>query len=260
MMDKILCGDNVEIMKSLPDNCIDLTVTSPPYDNLRTYNGFTWDFEAVAEQLFRITKDGGIVVWIVNDATVKGSETGTSFRQALYFKDVGFKLNDTMIWSKESTAFPDNYRLRYYSSFEYMFVFSKGKPKTVNLIEDRKNKQAGKKVIGSERRPNGSFRTASGVRVGRKIKEYGVRWNVWVCPTSNNDGWVEHPAKFPEQLVRDHIISWSNEGDLVFDPFLGSGTTAKVARDLGRHYLGCDISEEYCELARKRLELAATVS
>lgn len=106
----ITLGDCVELMKEIPDDFIDLTVTSPPYDNLRDYNNeMTWNFEKfkeVAKELFRITKPGGVVVWVVGDATIKGSETGTSFRQALFFKDCGFNLHDTMIYKKTRTLSP----------------------------------------------------------------------------------------------------------------------------------------------------------
>lgn len=261
-INQIICGDNVEIMRQIPDNYIDITVTSPPYDNLRTYNGFSFDFESVAQELYRITKDGGVVVWVVGDATVKGSETGTSFRQALYFKDeCGFNLHDTMIYAKDSCPFPETNR--YYPSFEYMFILSKGKPKVSNLIADKPNKKFGEKITGTGRQPDGTLKQHSAVKnkTGRVIKEFGVRTNIWLYSagkgkTTKDEYTYKHPAIFPEQLAKDHIISWSNPGDLVFDPFLGSGTTAKMALLTGRNYLGCDISEEYCEIARQRVEQA----
>lgn len=215
-LNKIICGDNVEIMRQIPDNYIDLTVTSPPYDNLRTYNGFSFDFESVAQELYRITKEGGVVVWVVGDATVKGSETGTSFRQALYFKEIGFNLHDTMIYDKGSCPFPD--KTRYYNVFEYMFVLSKGKPKTFNPICDRKNKCSGEKIISTTlRQADGRLIKTSAEKnnTGRKIKEYGYRFNIWqISPgkgKSTKDNYAfKHPAIFPEQLAQDHIISWSN--------------------------------------------------
>lgn len=249
-INEIICGDNVEVLREFPDECIDLTVTSPPYDNLRTYNGFDWDFEALAKELYRVTKRGGIVVWVVNDATINGSETGTSFRQALYFKEIGFRLHDTMIYEKVGLSFPDSNR--YYQMFEYMFVFSKGQPKTFNPIKDRRNVSAGRKINGLDRKRDGSFKERTGL--GKTIKEYGVRFNIWKIP--NQKRGINHPAPFPEQLANDHIVSWSNPGDIVLDPFVGSGTTAKMAALNGRKYIGIDISEEYCELARKRVSEA----
>lgn len=238
-------------MTKLQSETIDLTVTSPPYDDLRTYTGFSWDFEGTAKQLYRVTKPGGVVVWIVNDATVNGSETGTSFRQALHFKDIGFNLHDTMIWQKAGAPFPS--QCRYYANFEYMFVLSKGKPKTVHLIADRKNKCAGEKIGATERQRDGSIRTSKGRREGRRIKDVGVRFNVWqIAQASGN--LTGHPAVFPERLAHDHIISWSNEGDVVLDPFMGSGTTGVAAKHTGRHFIGIELSEHYFNIAKTRIE------
>ncbi len=254
-INQIICGNCAEIMKSWPDECIDLTVTSPPYDDLRDYEEYTFDFETIARELYRITKPGGVVVWIVGDATIDGSETGTSFRQALYFKDVcGFRLHDTMIYKKKASKFPNTNR--YYQAFEYMFVFSKGTPKTVNLIRDRKNLYLGDTIRGSDRQKDGTFKER---RKGKIVQKLGVRFNIWEYPT----GWgksardeiaFQHPAIFPEQLAADHIISWSSPGDIVLDPMCGSGTTCKMALKLGRRFLGIDIAEEYCVIARKRVE------
>lgn len=252
--DYIECGDCLKLMKQIPDESIDLTVTSPPYDNLRTYNGYTFDFENIVKELFRITKNGGVVVWIVNDATIKGSESGTSFKQALYFKEIGFNLHDTMIWAKDTFSFPDP--TRYGQSFEYMFVFSKGKPKAVNKICDRKNKWSGTMVHGTSRNPDGTtFRKANDKKTA--VKEYGERFNVWLMPSekANKTG---HPAVFPKKLAIDHVLSWSNEGDIVFDPFLGSGTTAIACVETKRHYIGFEISEEYFDIACNRLDESET--
>lgn len=249
-IDKIYNEDCIETMKRMPDNFIDLTVTSPPYDNLRMYNGYCFDFENVATQLYRVTKEGGVVVWVVGDATVNGSETGTSFRQALYFMECGFNLHDTMIWKKETCAFPET--SRYYPNFEYMFVVSKGTPKAINLIADRKNKWGGTKVHGTFRQADGSLRGRSAAWKESVCKDFGVRFNVWEIVTEKNNK-TGHPAVFPEALAADHIRSWSNEGDLVYDCFMGSGTTAKMAMTLNRHYIGSEISEEYCKIIDKRL-------
>lgn len=250
-LNKIHNMDCVEGLKTLPDGCIDMTVTSPPYDNLRTYNGFTWDFEAVAKELYRVTKQGGVVVWIVADATVKGSETGTSFKQALFFKECGFNLHDTMIWDKGELTFPCS--SRYHSCFEYMFIFSKGKPKTTRLIEDRKNVRGGDRINGTSRQPNGATKPHSG-KGKRRVKEMGARFNVWrMPPCKSNTERTGHPAQFPEHLANDHIISWSNEGDTVLDPFMGSGTTAAACIKNNRNYIGFEISAEYCEIAEQRI-------
>jgi site-specific DNA-methyltransferase (adenine-specific) len=242
----------------MPDNFIDLTVTSPPYDNLRTYNGYSFDFEPIARELYRVTKDGGVVVWIVGDATIKGSETGTSFRQALYLKDIGFNLHDTMIYGKDSFQKPSHNR--YWSCFEYMFIFSKGKPTTYNLISDRPNSQKGKTVKSKTvRNLDGSTSSRNPVQ----ISDYGKRTNIWFYSTGYMKGAKDkiaysHPAIFPEQLANDHIISWSNERELVYDPFTGSGTTAKMAILNNRHFIGSEVSKEYCEIALKRIALGKT--
>ena len=251
--------DCVEGLRLLDDCSVDLTVTSPPYDNLRQYKGYSFDFDAVATELFRVTKDGGVVVWVINDATVKGSETGTSFRQALRFKEIGFKLHDSMIYAKDSCPYPET--TRYYPGFEYMFVLVKGKIKTVHLIADKPNKQAGDKITGTERKADGTVKYMSAVEkhTGRKVKPYGVRTNIWhfgmgFMKSTTDRCAYRHPAIFPEKLAHDHIISWSNPGDLILDPFMGSGTTAKMARLTGRDYIGFEISKEYCDIAVERLE------
>lgn len=251
-LNHIYTMDCVQGLSLIDAGAIDLTVTSPPYDNLRNYTGFEWDFERTARELYRVTKPGGVVVWVVSDATIKGSETGTSFRQALYFMECGFRLHDTMIWKKDTMSFPDV--TRYGNNFEYMFVFSKGRPNAVNKIKDRRNKWVGSKIHGTSRGVDGTtFRKANHNK--STVKQYGERFNVWEIPTekANKTG---HPAVFPEKLARDHILTWSNPGDTVLDPFIGSGTTAKMALLTGRNYIGFDISEEYCEIARKRIEEA----
>jgi DNA modification methylase len=255
----ILTGDARDVLATLPAGGIDLTVTSPPYDGLRTYNGYSFDFETIAAELFRVTKPGGVVVWVVGDATVKGSETGTSFRQALHFKDVcGFNLHDTMIYSKGAAGGAKGSYRTYGQSFEYMFVLSKGVPNSINLIKDRKNKWGGTRASYGGRREDGSLRRANRMSVA----EVGRRLNVWDIPSgfmkSTPDKTAyQHPAIFPEQLAADHIASWSNPGDTVLDPFLGSGTTGKMAALAGRKFIGIEISPEYAELARERLGLAA---
>ena len=248
-------GDCLELMKNIPDGSVDLTVTSPPYDNLRTYNGNIeqWNFDKfkdIAKELFRVTADGGIVVWIVADATIKGSETGTSFRQALWFMDCGFNLHDTMIYAK-ANPMPCKSK-RYTPAFEYMFVFSKGQPKTFNpIMEDCKfaGKKSARTVIyadGTRKHYNKGF--YKDTKVKRNVFEYNVG-------TGKGRG-IKHPAVFPEQLANDHIVSWSNDGDTVLDCFMGSGTTGKMAVLNNRHFIGIELDERYFNIAKKRIEEA----
>jgi len=239
----------LDTMKLMDDNFIDLTVTSPPYDNLRDYKGYSFDFESIAKELYRTTKEGGVVVWVVGDATVKGSETGTSFKQALFFKECGFNLHDTMIWQKNKIVPRDPRLNRYYQDFEYMFVFSKGKPKSCNYIMvDCIHK--GKNARAKQTNVNGSYRTDRYDKMKDHIvKDKKIKSNTWIFSTTRSN----HPAVFPEQLANDHIISWSNEGDLVYDPFMGSGTTAKMAKINNREYIGSEMSSEYCEIIKERL-------
>ena len=244
------------VLKEIPNESIDLTITSPPYDNLRTYNGYSFDFEKIANELYRVTKKGGVVVWVVGDATIKGSETGTFFEQALYFKKIGFNLHDTMIYEKTGIPFPS--KTRYLQCFEYMFIFSKGKPKTINLIEDRVNTTAG------QVRNSRKYRTKTGDFINgsnKPIKEKGVRLNIWKYQTGQYKSTKDliafkHPAIFPEKLAEDHILSWSNEGDLVLDCFMGSGTTGKMCKLLNRNFIGIEISDEYFKIAKERINNA----
>jgi len=249
MINEIHNENCLDTMVRMEDNFLDLTVTSPPYDNLRTYNGFEFDWKAVLKELYRTTKKGGVVVWVVGDATVKGSETGTSFKQALHAMDCGFNLHDTMIWNKGKFSAVGALKTRYASVFEYMLVFTKGKINTFNPIKDRVNKTAGQKVGGNIRQKDGSMKPKA--TIGKITAKFGQRFNVW--ENAPKQGKNDHPAPFPEQLVNDHIISWSNEGDVVYDPFMGSGTTAKMAILNNRQYIGSEISEEYCEIIKERL-------
>jgi len=245
-INKIYNENCLDTMARMPDGFVDLTVTSPPYDNLRDYNGYSFPFEEIAKELFRVTKNGGVVVWIVGDATIKGSESGTSFRQALFFKEIGFNLHDTMIWIKDGGGAVGSNKC-YTQNFEYMFVFSKGKISNYNLISDKPNASFGVNKSGvGRRKATGEHK----VEQRKPSKEFSRRNNWWYIPTERGT----HPAVFPEKLANDHIISWSNEGDLVYDPFMGSGTTAKMAKINKRNYIGSEISKEYCEIAKKRIE------
>jgi site-specific DNA-methyltransferase (adenine-specific) len=252
-LNDLICGNNVDVLKGLDENSIDLTITSPPYDGLRDYNGYSFDFEGIAKQLYRITQSGGVVVWIVNDSTKNGTESGTSFRQALHFKEIGFKLHDTMIWYK--TTAPLTHK-RYEQEFEYMFIFVKGKIKTFNpiMVDKKYMDKRDKPMIRRERDNTIDYGT-------RSMNTTKIKGNMWSIPTGGGHNTkdkiaYQHPATFPEKLAEDHIISWSNEGDTVLDPFVGSGTTCKMAKQLGRKYIGVDISQEYIDITKQRLKLA----
>lgn len=241
----------LDTMSRMQDNFIDLTVTSPPYDNLRTYNGYSFDFESIAKELYRVTKQGGVVVWNVNDSTKDGSESCTSYRQVLFFKELGFNV-ETMIWEKTGSGCLGS-NLFYGQNFEFMFVLTKGKPKTTNLICDRENKvKSGTVKVNSSLDQSGKGAT----RVVER-KPFGKRNNIWRFDTQKGS---EHPAPFPEQLANDHILSWSNEGDLVYDPFMGSGTTAKMSIVNNRNWVGSEISEEYCQIIEQRIYNATPYS
>ena len=246
-MIELIHGDCLEDMKDIPAGSVDLTVTSPPYDNLRTYNGsLEWGehiWKPVLEQLFRITKQGGVVVWVVGDATIKGSETGTSFKQALWAKECGFNLWDTMIYQKYGSGLPHKAH-RYGQSFEYMFILSKGTPGAGGL---KRFPKTGEVKTTTRRGRNGKISKGTW-NVGG-----GVFSNVWQYARK---GKSKHPAIFPEQLATDHIESWSNENDLVFDPFMGSGTTGVAAKNLGRYFIGIEKDPEYFKIAQERIDAA----
>jgi site-specific DNA-methyltransferase (adenine-specific) len=255
-MINLMLGDCLERMKEIPDGSIDLTVTSPPYDNLRTYNNtLDWGehvWKPVLQDLFRVTKQGGVVVWVVGDATIKGSETGTSFKQALYAKDCGFNLHDTMIWNKGNFTAVGALKTSYAPVFEYMFVFGKGRPKTFSPIKDRKNKHFGDKYHQTVRQADGTTKDGHG-KGKKRIAEFGQRHNIWFIHPEQSNSKRCHPAQFPEQLARDHIISWSNEGDTILDCFMGSGTTGKMAKQLNRNFIGIEKDETYFKIAQERI-------
>lgn len=253
-LDRIYNMDCMEGMKLIPDCSIDCVITSPPYDNMRKYGGIgdEWSFEKfkpIAKEIARVLKVGGVCVWIVGDATIDGSETGTSFRQALYFKDeCCLNLHDTMIWEKIS---PFTHNSRYIPNFEYMFVFSKGTPKTHTLIKDRKNKWAGTKVHGTLRQDMENLTEKH--NKGKEIAEYGARLNTWNIPAEKNNK-TGHSAVFPERLVIDHLRTWAEKGNIVLDPFMGSGTTAVACIKEKRHFIGFELSKEYYDKAVKRIK------
>lgn len=249
-LDKIYRSDCIEFMKSMDENSIDLTVTSPPYDELRDYKGYSFDFENIAKQLFRVTKKGGIVVWVVGDKIKKGNKTLTSFKQALYFQQVGFNVHDVMIYRKKNTPFMRSNA--YTNCFEFMFVLSKDSPKTFTPLKVKTVRQ-GKEMLPFNKGADGVNKKIMG-----ELKPEKTMTNIWDYAVgfggSTSDRLAfDHPAIFPEKLAEDHILSWSKEGDIVFDPMCGSGTTCKMAKKNNRHYIGCDISEDYVKLAKKRL-------
>ena len=255
---KLFQGDCLELMKDIPDGSVDLTITSPPYDNLRSYNGNNekWGehiWKEVIKNLFRITKNGGVVVWIVADATINGSETGTSFKQALFAKHCGFNLHDTMIWNKGNFTAVGALKTSYAPVFEYMFVYSKGKPKTFNPIKDRKNKHYGNIYHQTVRQFDGTVKDGHG-KGKKRIAEFGQRHNVWVMPPEQSNIKRVHPAQFPEHLANDHIISWSNECDTILDPFMGSGTTGVACANTKRKFIGMELDQDYFNIAKKRIE------
>ena len=254
-------------MGNMPDNFIDLTITSPPYDEIRNYNnkigkltdeynGYSFPFEDIAKELYRVTKKGGVVVWVVNDSSVNGSETLNSFRQALYLKEIGFNVHDTMIYRKLNPM--PNAGTRYQQMFEYMFILTKGKPKTTNIsLRERSNKCNDKRVYRKKkfsRDQDGNF-NENDYFVKEMVPDYNI-WDFYVGGgnTTNDKVAFNHPAIFPEELVKRHIESWSNEGDLVYDPFMGSGTTSKMSILLNRDYVGSELSEEYCKIEEERIK------
>jgi len=253
-INQIIEGNCIEVMKLFDENSIDLTVTSPPYDNLRTYRGYVFPFEEIVQQLYRVTKIGGVVVWVVGDATIKGSETGTSFKQALYFKEFGFNLHDTMIFQK-TNPIPQIYRKRYNNIFEYMFVFSKGEVKTHNPIKID-CLHAGLELNGTTYK-NYSRGEQKREKMAKPVKKQKIKGNIWeyvVGKKAEDQEAKGHSAPFPCALARDHINSWTNKGNIVLDPMCGSGTTCRSAVELRRQYIGIEISREYCQLARERIK------
>ena len=256
----LMLGDCIERMREIPNGSVDLTVTSPPYDNLRTYNGSLDDWNAtkwqgILRELYRVTKYGGVVVWVVGDATIKGSETGTSFQQALYAKECGFNLHDTMIWEKSTFSAVGALKQRYAPVFEYMFVLTKGRLSTFNPIKDKPNKHAGVAHHGTVRQKDGSVKGLSGIKSGKTVADFGQRHNVWRINEEKSLNKL-HPAVFPLALAQDHVLSWSDEGATVFDPFLGSGTTGVACANTGRNFIGIERDEGYFQTASDRIAAA----
>ena len=253
---KLLNGNSVELLKTLDDNSVDLVVTSPPYDDLRNYNNsncFTFEvFCKIADELFRVVKEGGVIIWVVADKTDKGSETGISFKQALYFKEIGFNIHDTMIYQKANYV-PLTHN-RYEQEFEYMFCFSKGKPKTFNPIKIP-CKWAGTETWGSP----SVYKTDADelTKIGKSvINDTKIHGNIFTYQTGSTtiSKKFKHPAMFPIDLAKDQIMSWSNEGDVVLDPFMGSCTTGDASLQLQRNFIGIELEETYFKMAEERLK------
>ena len=247
----IVHSDAIDFMKELGENSVDLTVTSPPYDDLRIYKGYKFDYQTMADGLYSVTKPGGVVVWVVGDKIIKGNKSLTSFRQALYFQEIGFNVHDVMIYKKKNTPFMRSNA--YTNCFEFMFVFAKGNPSTFNPLKEATVRQ------GMEKMPSNKKADGINNKVLSKLNEFKSRNNIWeyavgLGGTTSDKIAFKHPAVYPEKLAEDHILSWTNPGDLVFDPMAGSGTTLKMALKNAREYVGCDISAEYVEIAKSRLE------
>ena len=253
-INKIYCGNCENVLRTFDSESVDMILTSPPYDNLRAYQGYEFNFHAIAQALYRVLKKNGVMVWVVSDATIKGSESTTAFHQAIYFNEIGLNLHDTMIYQKINPP-PVGGHNRYYQSFEYMFVFSKGTPKTFNPIftqrTNKHNDKRTKRVKSFTRNRDGIF-IKKAVTINETVKLKNV-WSYVVGGGNSVEVGLKHPAAFPQQLAEDHIKSWSNKGDIVLDPMCGSGTTLLAAKKLERHYIGIDICREYCELSESRL-------
>jgi DNA modification methylase len=255
-LNSIICGDSCNVLKNIPEDIVDMVITSPPYDKLRNYNGYSFDFECIAPELLRVLKPGGVIIWVVGDATKNGSESGTSFKQALHFMSLGFNLHDTMIYIK-SNYVPLTHN-RYEQAFEYMFCFSKGRPKTFNPIKIP-CKYAGH---GTDKRT--FYQTAEDIvpQKGHKqcaVSEDKIAPNIFSYHVGGKKEFKGHPAIFPEKLVEDQLLTWSLPSDIILDPFCGSGTTCAVAKRHNRNYIGIEISEEFCNLSESRVSSESTI-
>lgn len=251
-MNEVYATDCVVGMQKLPENSIDLVLTSPPYDNLRDYKGYEFEFEKIATEIYRVLKKGGILVWVVGDKTKNGNRSLTSFRQAIFFQGLGFNAHDVMIYQKKNTPFMRSNA--YTNCFEYMFIFAKGKPNTFNPLKTKTVRQGKEKLVSNKK--------ADGInnKVWAELKAEKTRTNIWkyavgLGGSTKDKIAFQHTAIFPEKLASEHIVSWTNENDIVLDPMCGSGTTCKMAKFHKRNFIGFDISEEYVEIAKERLKM-----
>ncbi|WP_121020441.1 DNA-methyltransferase [Helicobacter vulpis] len=251
-LNRLYAGDSVNFLKGyIQDDSIDMVLTSPPYDDLRNYNGYSFEFEKIAHEIFRVLKKGGVAVWVVGDKIRNGNRSLTSFKHALYFQEIGFNVHDVMIYAKKNTPFMRSNA--YTNSYEYMFIFSKGKPKTFNPLKEATARHGAEMLVANKKADGKNY------KVLRELKKEKTRTNIWFYAvglggTTNDKEAFKHPATYPEQLAQDHILSWSNEGDIVLDPMCGSGTTCKMAFLNKRNFIGIDISQEYIDIAQKRLD------
>ena len=254
-INSIICGDSAEVLKNFPDNSIDMVVTSPPYDGLRDYNGFSLDLHKIGKEIYRVLKDGGIAVMVIQDATKDFAKSLTSFRTIVDWCDnVGFRLFETVIYHKNGTE-GAWWKQRFRVDHEYMPIFMKGKKPQYFNKEPLKipSKHGGKVMSGSgNRRTDGTLSET----VRRPINTMKCRGTVWdyLMAGDKNPLKRKHPAVFPDKIPYDCIQCFCPEGGLVLDPFIGCGSTAVMAKVLGRNYIGIDISREYCDLAEERIE------
>lgn len=259
VVNRVFNEDCLQTMSNMEENIVDLVVTSPPYEDLRDYEGFSFDFENTALLLYKILKPGGTVAWVINDKVKDSDRSAESFRQCLFFKHIGFNFHDVIIWNKRSSNFKPRSNA-YNNIFEFIFILTKGKQKTFNPLCDKKNRYGGKPIGPLQREKDGSFRYTHGGLTGKKIAEYGKRNNIWEIPVGGHHSYSfkkeyirEHSAVFPENLAVDLVYSYSNPGDLVYDPFMGSGTTAVASVRLGRYFLGSEICTNYVKIIARRL-------
>ena len=250
IINKFHCGNSIEFMSKMPSECVDLILTSPPYDNLRYYQGYNFDFEKMANEIFRVIKKGGVIVWVVGDKINKGNRSLTSFKQALYFQSLGLNAHDIMIYAKKNTPFMRSNA--YTNAYEYMFIFSKGSPKTFNPLKEP-TARSGFEMLTTNKKSDGINKKVLGQLNTEKTKTNIWSYAVGLGGSTTDKIAFKHPAVFPENLAKDHILSWSNELDLVLDPMCGSGTTCKMAYLLNRNFIGVEVSKEYIEISRERL-------
>jgi DNA modification methylase len=249
---KLILGDCLDVMRTLPDGSVDAVVTSPPYDDMRQYrSGSAFDFSGIANELYRVARGGGVVVWVVGDGVRDGSESGTSFRHALGFKDAGFRLHDTMIYGKKNPVPKSSPHRRYEQAFEFMFVLSKGRPATFNALTEPSRQAGVVRATAPKHRWCGhdpiTFHGA-----GKPIKADKLRPNIWYYSVKYATP-IGHPATFPVRLAEDHVHTWTNPGDTVLDPFMGSGTTGVACVRTGRNFIGVEIDPTYHAIAERRI-------
>ena len=254
-VNKIICEDNITYLKTLPDECIDFVITSPPYDALRDYNGYKLDLHGLGVELLRVLKDGGICVMVIQDSTRDFAKSLTSFRTIVDWCDnIGFRLFECNIYNRQGTE-GAWWKKRFRVDHEYMPIFLKGKRPQYFDKENIKipSKHGGKIMTGA------NIRTKNGQTGSRKVKINPTKCPGTVMTFGNTCGGEsklksKHPAVFPNMLAYDMIECFCPEDGTVLDPFNGSGTTTLAAKCLGRNYIGIDVSEEYNKIARERLE------